>query len=64
VKKILLPAFLTIASIMLSSQAICAQAANADAEYDKYIAILRSDVRSTKKQLIAANLPLPRGRVK
>jgi hypothetical protein len=47
-----------MAIVLTAGQALFAQKATADAEYDKYVALLRKDIRSDKKQFLALNLPL------
>lgn len=44
--------------VFTAGQALFAQKATNEAEYDKYIEMLRMDLRSDKKQILAANLPL------
>lgn len=46
------------AIVLTAGQALYAQKAPADAEYDKYVKLLRQDLRSDKKQFLALNLPL------
>ncbi|HEX3102152.1 MAG TPA: hypothetical protein VHQ01_10185 [Pyrinomonadaceae bacterium] len=54
-KKAVFVVFMLVGIFFLSEHSIQAQTA---AEYDKDIALLRSDVRSAKKQLLALNLTL------
>lgn len=54
-KALLMAAALT-AIVTLTGQVALAQKSGENAEYDKYIEILRKDLRSGKKQLIAANM--------
>ena len=50
---------LVLAAALLAAGSVSyAQTGNANAEYDKYIRLLRKDIRSEKKQLIALNLVL------
>ncbi len=46
------------AIVLVAGQSMIAQKSSADAEYDKYVKLLRMDLRSDKKQFIALNLPL------
>ena len=56
-KKIFFMTFILAAAFLLTGQISLAQN-NAEAEYDKYIALLRKDLRSDKKQFIAMNMEL------
>jgi hypothetical protein len=44
--------------IVLGASFSSAQAKTADAEYDKYIALLRKDFRADKKEIIKLNVPM------
>ena len=44
--------------ILLGTSIASAQARTADAEYDKYITLLRKDFRADKKEIIKLNVPL------
>ncbi len=44
--------------LVLGTALASAQAVTADAEYDKYVALLRKDFRSDKKEIIKLNVPL------
>jgi len=50
-------ALLIVGIFMISASSICAQSAGS-AEYDKYLALLRKDLRSERKQFIAMNMTL------
>jgi hypothetical protein len=56
-KKFLMGLILT-GVMLLAGQVLFAQNGDASAEYDKYIALMRKDLRSGKKQFIAANMTL------
>ena len=56
-KKVILLGFFFAVISSLSANAI-AQAGDKFAEYDKYMALLRKDLRVGKKELIALNIPL------
>jgi len=43
---------------LMAGQAILAQSSISNPEYDKYITLLRKDLRSDKKQFLALNMPL------
>lgn len=47
-----------VAIVLTAGQTLFAQKGSADAEYDKYVSLLRKDLRSDKKQFLALNLPL------
>lgn len=57
-KKTALMALILLGTFLFTGNALYAQTSKADAEYDKYLALLRKDLRSDKKQLIAMNLTL------
>lgn len=57
-KKMFFVGFIVIGMFFLGEHAIRGQAAPTEAEYEKDLALLRSDVRSAKKQLLASNLTL------
>lgn len=48
----------TVAIVLTAGQVLFAQKGSAEAEYDKYVSLLRKDLRSDKKQFLALNLPL------
>jgi len=50
-----------VAIVLTAGQVVFAQKGSADAEYDKYVSLLRKDLRSDKKQFVALNLPLTEG---
>ena len=47
-----------VAIVLTAGQVLLAQKGSTDAEYDKYVSLLRKDLRSDKKQFVALNLPL------
>lgn len=52
---------MTVAAMVIlftAGQSLFAQKATNEAEYDKYVKMLRMDLRSDKKQILALNLPL------
>ncbi len=57
IKRLLMSATAMVV-VFTAGQALFAQKATNEAEYDKYIKMLRMDLRSDKKQILAANLPL------
>jgi Spy/CpxP family protein refolding chaperone len=50
--------FVLIAALLTAASVSFAQSSKADAEFDKNMALMRKDLRSDKKQIIALNLPL------
>jgi hypothetical protein len=57
-KKSVFALFIFSAIFLVSAGTIFGQKADPNAEYDKYVALLRKDLRSEKKQIIAMNLVL------
>ena len=55
-RKILFAAFVLAGTLFVSAGAATAQNSKVNAEYDKDIELLRKDLRSDKKQLIASNI--------
>jgi len=57
-KRSILGAILMAGILICGGQELLAQSVDNNAEYDKYVSLLRKDLRSGKKQLVAANMTL------
>lgn len=57
-KKIVLPCLVFVGALLFAQFPALAQNAKLDAEFDKNLALLRKDLRSGKKQLVAENMKL------
>lgn len=57
-KRLFIIGFAVMAIVLTSGQTLYAQKVAGEAEYDKYVKLLRQDLRSGKKQFVALNLPL------
>ncbi|HRI04120.1 MAG TPA: hypothetical protein PLL77_10280 [Pyrinomonadaceae bacterium] len=57
-KKTVFAAFVLVGLFLVSGGVVKAQTSDAKAEYDKYVALMRQDLRSGKKQFMALNMTL------